>query len=206
MSNSSSWIYSSPWVYGLVMRLLYGSHYGSRYESLAGMIPAGVSLVDVCAGDCRLYTHYLKSKGVSYTALDISPGFVNSARKSDIDARQFDANVDPIPAADFIVMQASLYQFLPDAAPIVRRMLESARQRVLIAEPVRNLSDSNVPVLSGLSRWLTKPQSGRAGQHGDRFTDESFRSFVCGFSELDQIVPIPGGRELIAVFRRDHGA
>lgn len=202
MSTHGSLIYSSPVVYRALMRVLYGGHFRDRYRALAELVPPGASVLDVCAADCYLYWGYLRQKpGISYVGLDMSPSFVRTAQRRGTDARVFNVLEDEFPAADVVIMQGSLYQFLPGAERVVDRMLDAARRHVIIAEPIRNLSDSNVPVLSALSRWLTKPQSSEAGRDGARFTEQALRELFSRYDSLERTVYVPGGRELIGVFR-----
>jgi hypothetical protein len=94
-------------------------------------------------------------------------------------------------------MQASLYHFLPDASQVVDRMLEAARKRVIIAEPVRNLATSNSRLLSMLGRLFTDPG---AGEHGLRFTEASLADFFSGYaSRVVEFFTIAGGREQVYV-------
>ena len=78
-----------------------------------------------------------------------------------------------LPAADYVIMQASLYQFLPDAQPMVDRMLQAAHRQVILTEPVRNITNSKVAPLAFLGRRLTDPGD---GQSAHRFTEETPRS------------------------------
>ena len=156
----SSLIYNHRTAYQLLMRLLYGRYFARRYEAIAAEVPAGSTVVDVCAGDGYLYLKYLRAKEVQYQALDISPRFVQWMQRRGIQARQFDVWQDELPAADIVIMQASLYQFLPDAAPVVEKMLCAARQHVIITEPIRNITSSDNPVLRFVGKRLTRPEAG----------------------------------------------
>ena len=49
-------------------------------------------------------------------------------------------------------MQGSLYQFFPDHKKMVDKMLKSAKQKVIISEPVINLVDSSYGLISYLSK------------------------------------------------------
>jgi hypothetical protein len=103
----------------------------------------------------------------------------------------------PLPAADYVVMQASLYHFLPDARPVVDRMIEASRRQVIIAEPVRNLATSNARLLATLGRVFTDPGSGH--QHR-RFTEATLDQFFSAYSaRVTGSKLIAGGREKIYV-------
>lgn len=190
-------IYRSPRFYGLLMRGLYGRHYADRYAAVAAQVPHGASVLDVCAGDCLLYTRHLRQSGVSYRALDVSPKFVAHAQARGIDATLFDLAHDELPVADVVVMQGSLYQFIADASQVLQRLRRAARLEVIVAEPVRNLSDT--PVLGAIARQLTRVRPGE--QHGpSRFDAVSLRRLFEAADGFERAYPIPGGRELVGLF------
>jgi SAM-dependent methyltransferase len=199
VSNSQSVFYAHPRLYGMMMRVLYGRHFGARYAAIADLIPAACSVVDLCAGDCFLYSRYLAAKQVNYLGLDISDEMVAFARSRGIPARRFDVRTDRVPTADVIVMQASLYQFLPDAASVLRKLFAAAADRVILAEPVRNLSSSSNAVVAALGRRLTRPSGG--GYTAERFDSSSFAELCRTLPSLERLTPIPGGREMVALFR-----
>src|SRR5713101_2973244 len=141
MTSRRSPIYRSSWLYELAMRALYRRHYRSRYAAVADLIPADSSVVEVCCGPGMLYERHLKSKQVNYTGLDFSPHFVARLRRRNVDAYVWDARDErPLPRADHVVMQASLYQFLPDVRPVIDRMLAAAGKTLVVAEPIHNLT------------------------------------------------------------------
>ncbi len=194
-------IYRSPALYELAMLGLYGRHYPSRYRSVAELIPPRSSVLDLCCGPAVLYRRYLRQKSVEYTGLDINETFVKGLKRRGVPAELWDLRGDvPLPPADSVVMQASLYHFLPDPLPILGRMLEAARKQVIVAEPVRNLSSSRLPLLGPLARRLTDP--GVGGQQY-RFTegalDELMKS-LC--SEPPEVRLIGGGREKVYVIEK----
>ena len=182
------------------MRVLYGRHFEARYIAVADEIPAQSKVVDVCAGDCYLYVRYLCRRSVTYTGLDVSPQLVRWARTRGVSARQFDAWTDPIPVADVVVMQASLYQFLPSARDIVGRMLAAGRDKVIISEPVWNLSESHHPVLAAASRYLTDPRSARGHYVGQRFDRQSLTELFQSFDAFQRSFTVPGGKDIVGVF------
>jgi len=183
------------------MRALYGRHFDARYEVVAAEIPSGASVVDVCAGDAYLYLKCLRHKSVRYLALDISPPMVAWANQHGIPARQFNLWQDTPPPGDIVVMQASLYQFLPHADAIVRKLLAAARQKVIIAEPIRNLSASSHPWLSFVSRRLSAPDSSGGRYTGQRFDRQSLTALFHAFDAFERDLIVPGGREMIGIFR-----
>lgn len=196
--SRASLIYRNPHVYQLVMRGLYGRHYGARYAAVASEVPEDSEVVDVCAGDCHLYLHHLRTRRVRYVALDNAPDLVHWARGRGVDARSFDAASQPVPPADVVIMQGSLYQFLPDVDPIVERMLRAARRRVIIAEPVRNLTQTLPFGLGRLVAAATRP-GGSGTYRGHRFDEATLRGLFARFG-CARVFATPGGRELVGVF------
>ncbi len=194
-------LYSSRTLYHLTMRLLYGRYYQDRYRVLAAEVPENSVVVDVCSGDCYLHLKYLREKSVRYLGLDASPQLVRWAQKHGVRARKFDLWEEKIPAGDIILMQASLYQFLPHAESIVRRLIQAARKKVLISEPIRNLACSSSRLLSLLGQRLTVPASARSDYSSQRFDRESLMAFFGSFDEFQHSAIIPGGREMLGIFR-----
>ena len=195
---ATSLIYKSASLYELAMRLLYGRHYSSRYRALAELIPQGSSVLDLCCGPALLYRRYLRAREVHYRGLDINTRFIEQLIKRGVTAQLWDLRSDePLPPADYVIMQASLYHFLPDASRVVNRMLQAARERVIIAEPVRNFATSHSRLLSLLGRLFTSPG---AGEHRLRFTEASLADFFSGYaSYVVEFFAIAGGREQVYV-------
>lgn len=200
MSQQASFIYSNQKIYQLVMRLLYGRNFRARYEALAAEVPPGAQVVDLCAGDAYLYRHYLRKKGVTYSGLELSPQFVAAGKAQGVAMQEFNVWKDKIPAAEIVIMQASLYQFLPNAESVLQKMLAAARRKVIIAEPIRNLSEED-SWLGKLSRALTKPRPQDEAYSGQRFNETSLRKLFNSFAAFEREFLIPGGREMIGVFR-----
>jgi Methionine biosynthesis protein MetW len=197
---SKSLVYQNALLYELVMIALYGRHYWARYRSVAGLIQRGWSVVELCCGPGVLFDRYLRGMGVSYTGIDVNPSFVARVNRRGGRGLVRDLHEDrPLPEADAVVMQASLYQFLPDdASHVVRRMLASARRRVVIAEPIRNLSDARVPVLSALARRQTDPG---LGARPLRFTGATLDAFFADIGlRPTRSFLTPGVRERVVVF------
>lgn len=193
-------VYRNSWLYELVMIALYGRHYAARYRAVSDCVPDDSSVLDLCCGPGILFDRYLKHKNVDYNGLDINKGFIDRIQKHGGKAQTWDLRSEtPLPTADVVIMQASLYQFLPDPGPalVLGRMLRAARRRVVIAEPIRNLADSSIPLLAALARRQTNPGH---GDQAERFTEQSLDAF---FQTLgpppSRSFLIPGGREKVYV-------
>ncbi len=192
-------IYRNRATYGVLMRMLYGRHYGARSKVVADLIPAGSSVLDVCCGPAVLYVDHLRARHIDYTGLDLNEGFVKRLTAAGGNGQLWNVHADkPLPEADYVVMQASLYHFLPDPAPVVDRMLAAARTQVVIAEPVRNLASSENRLVAALARRFTDPGD---GEQAHRFTEASLDAFLAG-RYRDRILSrglVAGGREKVYV-------
>ena len=177
---------------------LYGRHYFSRYRVLADLIPPDTSILDLCCGPGILYQRYLRHKGVTYTGLDINEQFIKRVNETGSQGLVWDLRDDkPLPRADYVLMQASLYHFLPDPTHIAERMLNAAAKRVIIAEPIRNLSGGKTALLRSLARRLSDPGT---GEHQMRFTEQTLDSFFARYSTHNvKTFVVPGGREKVYI-------
>jgi hypothetical protein len=194
-----SLIYRSAWGYGLTMRVLYGRYYGARDAAVAAHVPDGASVLELCCGPARMYLRELRGRTRSYVGLDANAGFVERLRRRGIDARRADVATADLPRADVVVMQASLYHFLPQerAAAMIERMRAAARQRVVISEPVRNLASSRV---GAVARLASRGTATAGGAHAERFDEASLRALMDRFgSAVVDAAPAPGGREHVYV-------
>jgi len=181
------------------MLALYRRYYSARYEAVADLIPSGAEVMELCCGPGILYDRFLRHKNVQYRGLDISKDFISDLIQRGVTAEQWDLHSDrPLPRAAYVVMQGSLYHFLPNAAPVLDRMLEAADKEVIIAEPIKNLSSSKIPMIARLSRKLTEL---RGGSSAGRFVEKTLDELAGRYgSLLRHSFLAPGGREKIYVF------
>jgi SAM-dependent methyltransferase len=199
--SSESLVYRSTAGYELVMRLLYGRHYDARMRAVADQVPEGASVLELCCGPGTLYLRHLRGRTSGYVGLDVNDRFVARLREQGVDARVLDlsAEREPLPRSDVAIMQASLYHFLPHADLIVEGMLQAARERVIISEPIRNLASSGIPVVRALGRRAADPG---VGAHAQRFTAETLGALMERYrDQVLETFPIPGGREKVYVLR-----
>jgi len=187
-------LYRSPRLYHWAMRLLYRGGERRRLEAVARLIPDGASVLDVCAGDGSLYTRTLRGRA-EYLGLDCNPRLVQEGICRGARMRLADVTREALPEADVVVMQASLYQFIPNEAVMLRRLLGAARRRVIVAEPIRNWATDTRAWRRALSRWWTNPGSGPATE---RFSRSGLEALLRrhGAAEVRHTLD---GRELIAV-------
>jgi len=180
------------------MIVLYGRHYPARYRALADLIPLSSSILDLCCGPAVLYDRYLRHKAVTYTGLDINAKFIERLNARGGRGLVWDLrSPEALPAADYVIMQASLYHFLPDATDIVDRMLRAARIQVVISEPIRNLASSKSRVLATVGQRFTNASDDRKSL---RFTKETADQLFSAYaSRLRNTFLLPGGREKVYI-------
>ena len=196
---STSLVYRSAVGYELLMRALYGRYYTDRMRAVAGEVPDGSSVLELCCGPGTLYLRYLRARTRRYVGIDVNARFVAQLQRRGVDARRLDlaAGADPLPDADAVILQASLYHFLPDPEGIIDRMLAAARDRVIVSEPVRNLASSDLPLIGRLGRSAADPG---VGGHAQRFTEATLDALMERYRErIQKSFPIPGGRERVYV-------
>lgn len=190
-------IYWHPSIYHFAIRTLYGKDFDTRYRALAELIPENSQVVELCMGDAYLYRNYLQRKNVQYLGLDINHVFVRSASKKNIAAKVHNHLTDEFPAAEIIVMQGSLYQFIPDEKKIIGKMLHSAGKKALISEPVRNRAHSKNRIIRIVSQYGVDPGTGKKTE---RFSEQSLLECFSSFSEFKMTVK--AGKEIIGVFEK----
>ncbi len=199
MSSSTSLIYRSATGYELLMRGLYGRHYADRMRSVAEQVPSGSTVLELCCGPGTLYTRYLRERVSGYVGLDVNETFVTKLRAQGVDARVIDLADPqaPLPGADVAIIHASLYHFLPGADALVDRMLAAAADRIIVAEPIRNLSSSRLPGVGLLGRRAADPG---VGGHEQRFTEATLDQLMAPYAgRVRSAFLIPGGREKVYV-------
>jgi len=190
-------VYRSAALYEAVMRVLYGRHYGARQRAIAALIPEDSTVLELCCGPGTLYRRRLAGKRVQYLGLDINEGFLRRVRRSGAEAREWDVrSPDALPPADYVLMQASLYHFMDDPRPLIRRMVAAARREVILAEPVHNVAKQPGP-LGAIAARLTDPGT---GPQPDRYDEPSLDRVLEPFASLvrDRTL-LPGGREKVYV-------
>lgn len=174
-----SLVYWHPLIYTMLIRLSYGRVYLQRYQAIADLVDKRSSVVDVCCGDCTIYS-FLKEKDVDYLGLDFNPCFVDKANKKGIKARLFDIRKDALPKADYILLQGSLYQFHPDEAGIIGKLLAAAKRQLILSEPVKNRAASPSKPIAWLSEKLSDPGD---GVKKFKFDEQSLRRVMAPFQQ-----------------------
>ncbi len=187
--------------YELAMRALYGRAFRARYGAVAGFVPEGATVVDVCCGPPILYRRLLREKGVRYTGVDINARFIAQVRDAGGHGERCDvATTATLPVGDIVVMHASLYHFLPDPAPIVAKLYAAAQRRVVVAEPIRNLAASTNPVVAAVARRVARPAGADAAH---RFTEATLDAVFEPYAAcVEESFVLSGGREKVYVLAK----
>lgn len=190
-------IYWNPFIYHFIIRKLYGKDFEIRYQALADLIPEKSEIVELCMGDGYLYEHYLKNKNVKYLGLDLNNSFIREARKKNITCQLHNLLWDKVPCADIILLQGSLYQFIPHEKNIIRKMLNACRKMVLISEPVINRAQSPNFLIKLIAQYGVNPGTHHAIK---RFSEQSLLKCFTVFPEFK--TKIMTGKEMIGIFEK----
>jgi hypothetical protein len=103
-----------------------------------------------------------------------------------------------------VIIQSSLYHFLPDASSLVERMIAAAEKQVLIAEPIRNVADSRIRPLAFLAGKLTNPGT---GDQPSRFNEARLDALIEQYRRRGHAVRsqlIAGSREKLYILEIRH--
>jgi SAM-dependent methyltransferase len=196
-------IYNHPHLYRWAMLLAYGKEYAARYAAMADAVGQPSDVLEVCCGDLALYRH-LRSRGLvkSYRGLDLAPAMVARARRQGVQAEVCDVRAAPsFPAAEVVAMQASLYQFHEAAASLLKRLWRAAGRALVICEPVRNFSQSSLPLLRWLALLLSRPTDGRDCVF--RYAEESLRALYAEAGiPMTTVSFTPTRKEMVIVSRK----
>lgn len=194
-------IYLNRHIYNLAMRLSYGRHYPDRFRKIAELVEKNSSVLDVCCGPCNLFAA-LAPKNIRYRGLDINEHFVETAKKRGIDARVFDVCRGTLPQGefDYVIMQSSLYQFIPDEKNMVSTLLKATKKYVIIAEPIVNMADRVPSFLAKIVKKLKDPGNGPAHY---TFNDGSFTELIrSSKGKILRCLYVDGGKEKIYLLER----
>ncbi len=158
-------------------RGIYRNTYGrthpdfeGRYRLISSLIEPGASVLDLCCGDARLYTHYLRESGCRYTGVDLSLAMAPRSVRGFL-VRGSAPEIE-LPVSDYVVMMESLYHFYSGAEELLDRMRSAARRKVVILEQVENR-------ITRLPRWINHLLSNPGNGSGDfRFGREELEAAV----------------------------
>ena len=195
MKNKVSIIYKYHVLQIILNKILYGKHYYNRYKQLINVIPFGASVVDICSGDCNLFHFVLRGRN-KYTGVDINASRL--VKNKNVKQKRLNIIDEPLPKADIVVMQGSLYQFRLLEKKVIDKMMDAAGELVIISEPIINLANSENKIISYLAKRMVNPGTGNIS---NRFTKHSIKSFFKENykNELEKSFLIAGGRDMVFV-------
>ena len=155
------------------MNFLYLGSYRNRYQILFKHIHPCNSMLELCFGD-TLLAKFCKKNNIHWTGIDINKGFTDRAVRKGYNAVNYDiTEIAVFPKADLCVMVGSLYHFADFKDSIFKKIL-SASDRVIISEPVINLSDRK-----GLIGYIAKHSASPGKKHElFRYNETSFLEFI----------------------------
>lgn len=194
----SGWLYWHPFIYNTALSILYGgkARARERFFRIANEIEEFDVVADLCAGNSYLLDA-LQNKEIDYQAYDVNARFVKALKRRGISAHCCDIGKITIPKADVIVMASALYHFYPNCAQLIERMLASARKKVILVEPVKNIVNS--------SNWILSAIATKAGQIGNE--EIPYRFYLDDLDRLIESLEVPnkselisGGRDMLVVF------
>ena len=159
------------------------------------------SLYPGCAGEATAKEAWLATRKVmNYLGLDLSQTFVVDALRKGLKVRLFDMDSDVLPQAEYIILQASLYQFIPRQGKILEKLFSSATKGIIISEPIRNLTNSRSRIVSLIARIGAKLLTGSSTE---RFNEKSLKELFNMYGEHVKVQSkICGEREMLGVFEK----
>jgi len=195
-----SLIYKYPFLYRVIMFVLYGKEYFRRFETIAFFINNYSSMVELCCGFGDFYVYALKKKQIDYLGIDLSPNFVEYGRKNGINIIEQDISNFSFPKSDYYVIISSLYHFYPNPEIIIKKMLSATAKNVVIVEPIKNLLNSKYRIISRLTSLLTNEGSGK---NNFRFTEESLDKLMKTHFKINivNIKKTKNGKEKIFILK-----
>ncbi len=189
-------LYRSSVLYHGLMSAVYHVHRRERFRAVAEWVPERAEVLDVCCGDGAL-TGYL-DPSVRYRGLDQSPVFVARARDHGRAVDHFDLRRAPLPDAQVVVCQASLFQFYPDVSEVLEQLFDAAAERLIVSESVKSLTQSSWSCLSRIVAWGTHVE-GMTNDHFRFGPDSLERLFRPYDAHLRHVRAVCGGRDWLYV-------
>lgn len=199
MSSDTSLVYKNIFVYRTLMNVIYGGKYKARFQKIIEVIERlkPKSVLELCFGD-TIIADYCKNKNIVWEGYDINQNFVQRATHLGYNAKCQDILMPKsFEKNDLCIISGSLYHFKPDERLQLLKKILASSSRLLISEPVINLSDQK-----GLIGYVAR-RSANAGKGNENFRyneqslkaalDElgltlNFRYTVVGFIKKDLLI------------------
>ncbi|MFI5150502.1 MAG: hypothetical protein ACHQRM_12265 [Bacteroidia bacterium] len=137
-------VYKNIYAYRLVMNLLYTGTYTKRFRAITALLnemqPA--SVFELCFGDIQVAS-YCREHGIKWTGWDINTGFVKYAIRKGYNAEVHNVTDGTLfPESEVCIIAGSLYHFQEDGLKPMLENIFNSTTKLIISEPVLNLSAS----------------------------------------------------------------
>ena len=174
MSSETSIIYKNIFFYRFLMNVIYVGNYKNRFLKITEVIEqeAPKSVLELCFGD-TIIAEYCQRKNILWQGIDINENFVKGAQKKGFDSVCKDILLlDSFVKNDLCIISGSLYHFNPEQRLKLFQKMFSSSQKVLISEPISNLSDQK-----GLIGFIARraANAGKGDEHF-RYNEQSLKA------------------------------
>ncbi|HOV12234.1 MAG TPA: hypothetical protein PLL90_10780 [Bacteroidales bacterium] len=166
-------IYRNILLYRLAMNLLYGFSYKKRFRMITGYIK-GKSVNELCFGDLFIAS-FCKKSNIFWQGYEVNNTFIKNALKENFCAHQTDLKNHEItlPQADTNIITGSLYHFHEQHEKLFAALF-SAASRVVISEPVKNISSKE----NFFGRLAAKVSDAGNGPEGFRYNENDLLKII----------------------------
>ena len=196
MKSGTSLIYKNIHFYRFLMNILYAGNYKKRFSKIIDVIEqeAPKSVLELCFGDTFIAA-YCSKKNIVWTGIDINEHFVERATKKGFKAICSDILLPgSFGTNDLCLISGSLYHFNPSQRIDLFQKMLSASKKIIICEPIRNLSDQK-----GLIGFIAR-RSANAGKGNEhfRYNEQSLQAVL---HELGKILGFT--HKVVGVIKKD---
>jgi hypothetical protein len=181
------------------MNLLYRGRYRARFRRVLERIGPDVgSVCELCFGDTFI-AEACRDRCIRWTGVDVNPSFCDRARRLGFPVIEGDLMSVDLPNADVYLMVSALYHFHDDAPDLFDAIFRRTR-RLIVFEPVRNLSSSR-GLLGGVARTATDPGTGPVSF---RYDESSLLELAHDLERRRGLAfdAVPSGRDLLVDLRQ----
>lgn len=155
-------VYRNIHIYRLLLNVIYGGSYRSRFADVTRHLRGRKSVLELCFGDTWIARH-CRDNDIEWTGYDLNQSFVSSARKAGFIALCTDVLSEvPFPRNEITIIQGSLYHFHDSIDALFAKIFQSTDD-LLVSEPVRNFSSA-----PGLIGWIAR-RSANVGKGHEQF-------------------------------------
>ena len=152
----------------------HGSYF-KEFDIAINLLPEKTkSVIELCFGDIYI-AKSCRKKNISWTGYDISPHFVNNAKKKNYNAALVDLHKVSLEGKyDVAIITRSLYQFKSDLTYIMASIL-NVSGAIIICESIKSLSNSRNYLIRKFANKIT--HSGDK-EHVFRYTKDSIKEDI----------------------------